>query len=172
MLTNLRLPAAVLAIVLVAAGCGNDDTLGTGGKPRFRAAVHLPSSEASIRRVDPDLRAAFTSAAYDARVDGVTLVVNSGWRSRAHQERLFDEAVQEYGSEEAAHRFVATPDASAHVTGDALDIGPREGAAWLGIHGSAYGLCQVFANEAWHFELATSPGGTCPEMLPDSSYRG
>ena len=35
-----------------------------------------------------------------------------------------------------------------------------------------YGLCQIFANERWHFELATEPGGACPPMYPDSSYRG
>ncbi|GAA4367934.1 M15 family metallopeptidase [Nocardioides caricicola] len=170
--TNLRLPAALLAVVLVTAACGSDDTLGAGGQPLFRPAVHLPQGQAAVNRVDPDLRAAFLDAKDAARADGVTLVVNSGWRSPAHQQRLFDEAVQKYGSEEEASRYVATPDESAHVTGDALDIGPPESAAWLGEHGSAYGLCQMFANEPWHFELATSPGGTCPEMLPDSSYRG
>lgn len=172
MLKNLRLPTALLAVALVAAGCGTDDTSGPSGKPLFRPAVHMPQGDPAIRRLDPELRAALADALHDARADGVTLVVNSGWRSRAHQQRLFDEAVQEYGSDDEARRYVATPDDSAHVTGDALDIGPPEGAAWLGEHGPAYGLCQVFANEAWHFELATSPGDVCPEMLPDSSYRG
>jgi hypothetical protein len=57
------------------------------------------------------------------------------------------------------------------VTGDAVDIGPQEADAWLVEHGAAYGLCQIFANEAWHFELATTPGGVCPDLLPDGSYR-
>ena len=171
MLTNLRLPAVLLVLALVALGCGGDDSLGAGGRPLFRPAPHLPLAHAAVSRVDPDLRSAFLEAKDDARAEGVTLVVNSGWRSRAHQQRLFDEAVQRYGSEDEARRYVATPDGSAHVTGDALDVGPPEGAAWLGEHGAAYGLCQMFANEAWHFELATSPGETCPEMLPDSSYR-
>jgi zinc D-Ala-D-Ala carboxypeptidase len=169
---NLRLPTALLAVALVALGCGNDETSALSGHPLLRPAAHAPQGGQMIRRLDPDLRAALANATHDARADGVTLVVNSGWRSTTHQQRLFDEAAQEYGSEEEARRHVATPDASAHVTGDALDIGPREGAAWLSSHGSAYGLCQVFANEAWHFELATAPGGACPEMLPDSSYRG
>jgi hypothetical protein len=72
---------------------------------------------------------------------------------------------------DAVRRWVATPDTSAHVTGDAVDIGPPNAAAWLDEHGSSYGLCRVFANETWHFELATEPGGACPEMLPDGSYR-
>jgi len=102
----------------------------------------------------------------------VGLLVTSGWRSKAHQQRLFTEAVSKYGSEEEALRYVSTPDRSAHVTGDAVDIGPTDADDWLIQHGADYGLCQVFANEIWHFELATTPGGECPEMYADSSRRG
>ena len=101
----------------------------------------------------------------------MALVVTSGWRSRAHQQRLFAEAVSKYGSEEEARRWVATPDSSAHVTGDAVDIGPTAADDWLSQHGSDYGLCQIFANEIWHYELAATPGGQCPGLLPDSSSR-
>ena len=99
------------------------------------------------------------------------MVVTSGWRSRAHQQRLYDDAVTTYGSEAEARKYVATPDTSAHVTGDAVDIGPTDADSWLSQHGAGYGLCQTFANEIWHFELATNPGGTCPEMYPDGSSR-
>src|SRR5690606_1675865 len=58
-----------------------------------------------------------------------------------------------YGSKEEAARWVATPEASAHVSGDAVDIGPANAAAWLSEHGARYGLCRVYANEPWHFEL-------------------
>jgi zinc D-Ala-D-Ala carboxypeptidase len=125
----------------------------------------------TLDNLDPDLLDALQAAARDAQDDGVTMVVNSGWRSRAHQERLFAEAVSKYGSEEEARRWVSTPDTSAHVTGDAVDIGPSDADDWLSQHGSDYGLCQTFANEAWHYELATTPGGRCPDMLPDSSSR-
>ncbi len=124
---------------------------------------------AALDRLDPDLVAAVLAAAEDAAADGLDLRVTSGWRSRAHQERLFEEALATYGSAEEARRWVASPDSSAHVTGDAVDIGPTDGALWLGEHGSAYGLCQTFANEIWHFELLTTPGGVCPEMLADGS---
>jgi LAS superfamily LD-carboxypeptidase LdcB len=136
---------------------------------RRRSAIdpHQPT----VRRLDPALRAAVQAAAADAREDGVALSVTSGWRSRVHQQHLLDQAIAHYGSEAEARRFVATPQTSAHVTGDAVDIGPAAADDWLSRHGSAYGLCQVFANERWHFELATSPGGRCPPMLPDSSYR-
>ena len=99
------------------------------------------------------------------------MVVTSGWRSQAHQQRLYEEAVSKYGSEGEASRWVSTPDTSAHVTGDAVDIGPTVAADWLSQHGADYGLCQIFANEIWHYELATTTGGQCPDMLPDSSYR-
>lgn len=131
-----------------------------------------PEEDPTVRgHLDPDLRDAVRAARRDAAAEGVTMRITSGWRSRAHQQRLFDEAVETYGSVEEARRYVATPDSSAHVTGDAVDIGPTNASVWLGEHGSAYGLCQVFANEIWHFELATDPGGECPEMLPDGSYR-
>ncbi|WP_205471889.1 M15 family metallopeptidase [Nocardioides sp. SYSU D00038] len=126
----------------------------------------------SLRRLDPALLAAFRAASRAAEADGIRMVVTSGWRSRAHQARLYDEAVERYGSEEEARRYVATPDTSAHVTGDAIDVGPTDAADWLSSHGAEHGLCQVFANELWHYELDPTPDGECPAQLPDGSYRG
>ena len=169
----------VVVVAVAALGCGATDP-GSGGLRGLRSAAGpagggdggpFDSHRPTVRRLDPDLLDAIRRAARDAHRDGVPLVLNSGWRSRAHQQRLLDEAVTRYGGVEEARRWVATPDTSAHVTGDAVDIGPTEGAEWLGEHGAAYGLCQIFANESWHFELATTPGGECPDLLPDSSSR-
>jgi D-alanyl-D-alanine carboxypeptidase len=55
------------------------------------------------------------------------------------------------------------------VTGDAVDIGPTDADSWLQQHGDRYGLCQTYANEMWHFELATEPGGTCPPGKEDAA---
>jgi LAS superfamily LD-carboxypeptidase LdcB len=118
--------------------------------------------------LDPALAAAVRRAAADAARDGIELRITSGRRSRAYQQQLLDEAVDRYGGTEARRR-VATPDRSKHVTGDAVDVGPTDAAYWLAEHGPAYGLCQVYANEIWHYELLTTPGGTCPPMRPDSS---
>ena len=82
---------------------------------------------------------------------------------------LWDEAVEEYGSELAAAQWVLPPGLSSHVTGRAVDVGPAEGAAWLAEHGSRWGLCQVYANEPWHFERVTRNKGQCPQMLTDAS---
>jgi hypothetical protein len=175
------LAATLLIIAISAVGCGATEhtpkgftRLGPDGHQLAKTdnGVHFDVDRPTVRNLDPDLLDALEAAARDAREDGVRLVITSGWRSRAHQQRLFDEAVRKYGSEEEARRYVSTPDVSAHVTGDAVDIGPTDAADWLNRHGAAYGLCQVFANEIWHFELATTQGGACPEMLPDSSYRG
>ena len=107
----------------------------------------------------------------DAADDGVEFVVDSGWRSPAYQEQLLREAVSKYGSEAEAARWVATPNTSAHVSGDAVDIGPSGAAAWLSEHGAAYGLCQIYGNEPWHYELrpeAIDHG--CPPMYADPTH--
>ncbi len=80
-----------------------------------------------------------------------------------------DDAVRVYASEEVARQFVATPERSHHVTGNAVDIGNLDAQLWLQQHGAQWGLCQIYANERWHFEIATTPGGTCPAQLPDAA---
>ena len=122
----------------------------------------------AVGRLDPDLRDALRRAATDAEADGVGLRVNSGWRSPEYQQQLLDDAVVEYGSQEEAARWVATVETSAHVPGDAVDIGPVAATAWLSEHGAAHGLCQIYRNEPWHYELrpdAVDDG--CPPMYAD-----
>ena len=73
-----------------------------------------------------------------------------------------------YGSDEEAARWVATADRSAHVAGDAVDIGPSAARAWLSEHGARYGLCQIYRNESWHYELLPRAiGRGCPPMYAD-----
>jgi D-alanyl-D-alanine carboxypeptidase len=124
-----------------------------------------------VSNLDPDLLPALRAAATDAADDGVQFYVNSGWRSPDYQDQLFREAVAEYGSEEEAAQWVATVDTSAHVPGDAVDIGHFDATAWLSEHGAGYGLCQIYANEPWHYELrprAIDRG--CPPMYVDSTH--
>jgi D-alanyl-D-alanine carboxypeptidase len=106
-----------------------------------------------VANLDPALLGALRQAATDAANDGVVFFVDSGWRSPEYQEHLLHEAVSEYGSEKEAARWVATPSRSAHVSGDAVDIGPSDATAWLSEHGAEYGLCQIYSNEPWHYEL-------------------
>jgi zinc D-Ala-D-Ala carboxypeptidase len=125
----------------------------------------------AVANLDPDLLGALRQAATDAAGDGVELFVDSGWRSPEYQEQLRREAVSKYGSEEEAARWVATADTSAHVSGDAVDIGHADATAWLSEHGAEYGLCQIYSNEPWHYELrpeAIDHG--CPPLYADPTH--
>jgi LAS superfamily LD-carboxypeptidase LdcB len=106
-----------------------------------------------VANLDPALLGALRRAAAVAADDGVPFLVTSGWRSPEYQNQLLREAVSEYGSGKEAARWVASPNRSAHVSGDAVDIGPSDATAWLSERGSEYGLCQIYRNEPWHFEL-------------------
>ena len=110
----------------------------------------------AVANLDPDLLRALRRAATDAAGDGVEFDVNSGWRSREHQQRLFDEAVAKYGSKAEAARWVAIPGTSAHESGDAVDLGPAAATAWLSGHGAAYGLCQIYTQRS--LALRATPG--------------
>jgi D-alanyl-D-alanine carboxypeptidase len=126
---------------------------------------------AGVANLDPALLGALRHAATDAADDGVEFFVDSGWRSPEYQDQLLREAISEYGSEEEAARWVATADTSPHVSGDAIDIGPSDATAWLSEHGAEYGLCQIYGNEPWHYELrpeAIDRG--CPPMYADPTH--
>ncbi len=123
-----------------------------------------------VTNLAPTFLAALRRAATDAADDGVQFTIHSAWRSRAYQELLLQQAIAEHGSAEAAARWVAPPDRSAHVFGDAIDL-EEPAASWLSEHGAAYGLCQIYDNETWHYELrpeAVQHG--CPARYPDAAH--
>jgi hypothetical protein len=171
------------AVAAIAAGRGHESpaspssrvaapvrvpALGVAGGAVADGVTVFDDGYPAVANLDPALLGALRRAAADAAADGVALSVDGGWRSPEYQERLLREAVSKYGSEEEAARWVATPDTSAHVSGDAVDIGPAEAAAWLSERGGAYGLCRVYANEPWHYELR--PGAAergCPPLYAD-----
>jgi hypothetical protein len=125
---------------------GDDDGVVVGDVTVFDGEVP------AVANLDPELLGALHRAATAAGRDGVTFTVTSGWRSLAYQAQLLREAVSTHGSEAEAARWVATPETSAHVSGDAVDLGSAA-SAWLAEHGAAYGLCPIYANEPWHHEL-------------------
>ncbi|MFV0450684.1 MAG: M15 family metallopeptidase [Propioniciclava sp.] len=119
--------------------------------------------------IHPDALAAFTTMATDARAEGLTLKVRSGYRSYAEQAASFNRAMQTY-DEATARKYFAEPGASEHQTGLALDAwdGVNRGyaftatreAAWLGEHAHEYGFIlrypegksaiTGYAYESWH----------------------
>jgi D-alanyl-D-alanine carboxypeptidase len=184
--------AGLLAVIAIVAALGHE--MPASSSSTAAAPIHVPRSShpaqlgradgavpdgttvfdaaiPGVANLDPALLGALRRAATAASEDGVELFVDSGWRSRRYQEHLLRQAVVKYGSEAEAARWVATPDTSAHVSGGAVDIGPSDATAWLSAHGAEYGLCQIYGNEPWHYELrpaAIAQG--CPPMYADAAH--
>lgn len=96
-------------------GCGT-------GNSTFRARLEVAPAFAAMCRA--------------AATDGVTLTVESAYRSRAEQAKLFTDAVNYYGSPDAARRWVAYADSttctSKHCAGTAINVVPTPAALrWL-----------------------------------------
>jgi hypothetical protein len=140
-----------------------------GGLPDGQRLSPFDLSSPAVNRLDPALLDAIERAADSASADGITIGLTSGWRSPDFQQQLFDDAVVQYGSATIASQYVASPQVSKHVVGKAVDIGPAGADNWLIRNGSAFGLCQIYANEIWHFELASDYGGACPPLRPNAA---
>jgi D-alanyl-D-alanine carboxypeptidase len=126
-------------------------------------------SNPALGQLDPALLNAVQEAARVAASQGVDLRITSGWRSKGFQQRLFEDAVTRYGSVDVAREFVASPEVSKHVAGQAVDVAPVEADQWLIGNGVRFGLCQIYANEIWHFELAVDEHGNCPPLRPNAA---
>jgi hypothetical protein len=97
----------------------------------------------------PDAAAAFDRMAAAAAGAGLTLLVNSGFRSDAEQAALF-----------AAHpdpKWVAPPGHSLHRCATELDLGPETAYGWLAAHASRFGFVQRYQWESWHFGYDAGP---------------
>ena len=148
--------AAIVAVVVhrtvTSAGVSGDhNTVADGAVPD--GVTVFDEDHPGVTNLDPELLQAVRAAAKDAADDDVVFYVNSGWRSSRYQEQLLSEAVDKYGSLKEAARWVATPAKSAHVSGDAVDLGRANATDWLSERGAQYGLCQTYANEPWHYEF-------------------
>jgi hypothetical protein len=97
----------------------------------------------------PDVGAAFDRMAAAASAAGISLIVNSGFRSDAEQAALF-----------AAHpdpRWVAPPGRSLHRCATELDLGPETAYGWLAANASRFGFVQRYSWEAWHYGFSSGP---------------
>lgn len=104
------------------------------------------------------LQSLFAGAPEEIRAN---LRVGSGFRSPERQTELWNQALQKYGSPEAARKWVAPPGRSQHNHGNAADLKYLNDAARQWVHANAgnYGLSFPLANENWHVELAGARGG-------------
>jgi hypothetical protein len=176
-LAALAIVAAVISLILVSCSAVSaqqqssaDPSSSGSGTPGPEDGVlpdHTSAFDTSlpgIAKLDPKLRKAVQQAEVAMKADGISMQVTTGWRSKKYQQELLDKAIRKYGSLQKALAYAAEPDKSRHVTGDAVDIGPTDADDWLIRKGKRFGLCQTLTTEMWHFELATTPGGTCPPM--------
>ena len=161
---SLAQPASAGGSVVDSGGLTDDDGYIADG-----TSLPLDSDLPAVSRLDPALHSALEEAqsAMEAEGSGSAITIADGWRSERYQEHLFAQAVKQYGSEEEAEKWVKRGNDSAHVRGEAVDIADAGAMDYLNRFGAEWGLCQVYANEAWHFELRTAPGGTCPPQSPD-----
>jgi len=91
----------------------------------------------------------------------VGLTINSAYRSPELQATLYEQALERYGSEAEARRWVAPPGRSQHNHGNAVDLGfeNAEARQWAHANAERYGLSFPLSNEDWHIELAGARGG-------------
>jgi D-alanyl-D-alanine carboxypeptidase-like protein len=90
----------------------------------------------------PDVASAFDRMAAAARRAGISLVINSGYRSDAEQARLF--------AQHPDPRWVAPPGQSLHRCATELDLGPSSAYPWLAAHAPRFGFLKRYSWEAWH----------------------
>ena len=126
-----------------------------------------------LNEIHPQLLARFLSAQAAAKVEGVDMSIDSGFRTVETQSYLFQNAIKKYKTADEAMKWVLPEDLSRHPWGLALDVNlnhDKSGASWLEANGATFGLCRVYENEWWHFEPLIASGGICPPLLPDASH--
>ncbi len=97
-----------------------------------------------------------------ARANGVTLRVNSGFRTQAEQTYFYNC----YRTKRCnGGNLAARPGYSNHQNGIALDINTASGGAynWLRNNASKYGFIRTVPSETWHWEYR--PGQRCNSMV-------
>src|ERR1700754_4787348 len=99
--------AAVAVGLLVPSGHARADS-GDGSVADGTVLTPFDVQNPAVGRLDPALLSAIQNAATAAATDGITMTITSGWRSPEFQQQLLDEAVQTYGSYEAARQYVQT----------------------------------------------------------------
>ncbi len=97
----------------------------------------------------PDVAAAFDRMAAAASQAGLTLIVNSGFRSDAEQAALF--------AANPDPTWVAPPGQSLHRCATELDLGPETAYLWLAENAARFGFVQRYLWEAWHYGFTAGP---------------
>lgn len=97
----------------------------------------------------PDVALAFDRMSAAAHRAGISLAVNSAFRSDAEQARLF--------AQHPDPKWVAPPGTSLHRYGTELDLGPPSAYGWLAANARRFGFIKRYAWEPWHFGFGANP---------------
>lgn len=106
-----------------------------------------------------------------------SLRITSAYRSPELQAQLYERALERYGSEAEARRWVAPPGRSQHNFGTAVDFANEGGgllrdpdsreAQWLRQNAARFGLAVPMDWEPWQVELAGARGQSMPATYDD-----
>lgn len=112
-------------------------------------------------------KAKLTAFLAAAKAAGHNIGITSGDRTRADQERLWQQALAKYGDPEIADNWVARPGTSNHEKGEAADLGYKSPGSkeWARSNAAFFGLTFPLSNEDWHIEAVktmTGNGNTTP----------
>jgi hypothetical protein len=108
-----------------------------------------PLAERQGQGMRPDVAAAFDLMSAAAAKAGVTLTINSAFRSDAEQAALF--------AANPNPTMVAPPGTSLHRCGTELDLGASDGYSWLAANAGRFGFVQRYSWEAWHYGFTAGP---------------
>jgi transglycosylase-like protein with SLT domain/D-alanyl-D-alanine carboxypeptidase-like protein/putative Flp pilus-assembly TadE/G-like protein len=97
----------------------------------------------------PDVAEAFDRMAAAARKAGISLVINSAYRSDAEQAQLF--------AQNPDPTWVAPPGQSLHRCATELDLGPSSAYGWLADNARRFGFLKRYPWEPWHFGYVEGP---------------
>ncbi len=97
----------------------------------------------------PDVAEAFDRMAAAARKAGISLVINSAYRSDAEQAELF--------AQNPDPTWVAPPGQSLHRCATELDLGPPSAYGWLADNARRFGFLKRYPWEPWHFGFVDGP---------------
>lgn len=164
----------------------------TASRLNKRSFGHFPYAEDNLQNLvkvgayyerpaflDREAAEAFFQLQSQSQKAGIKLIIISGFRSIADQEKLFQKQIQRRGSPEAAARLSAPPGFSEHHTGFAMDVGDGNNPStdlkftfestqayrWLIQNAYLYGFEMSFPRnntqgvsfEPWHWRYVKSP---------------
>lgn len=108
-----------------------------------------PLAERQGHGMRPDVAAAFDAMVASVAAAGVSLTINSAFRSDAEQAALF--------AANPDPTWVAPPGQSLHRCATELDLGASDGYSWLAANAGRFGFVQRYSWEAWHYGFVAGP---------------